>query len=146
MNRKDFIKNCGLACVGGSLLTSVIQGCAAARTFNCDIADTDLLVPLEHFVSRKNGQTAYKKSIVVYNELLQYPICVFRHSESSYTALWMRCTHQGAELQVFGDTLQCPAHGSEFDNRGGLRNGPAEQPLRSFPLLTENGHLKISLK
>lgn len=58
----------------------------------------------------------------------------------------MQCTHQGAELQVFGDKLQCPAHGSEFSNKGSLENGPADRNLRNFPIIIDNGTLKISLK
>jgi Rieske Fe-S protein len=56
------------------------------------------------------------------------------------------CTHQGAELQVFGDKIQCPAHGSEFSNRGVLESGPANTDLRKFPIVIENNILKISLK
>jgi Rieske Fe-S protein len=58
----------------------------------------------------------------------------------------MRCTHQGTELQVYGDKLQCPAHGSEFGNKGELKNGPAATHLRSFPISIDNDQLKISLK
>jgi len=58
----------------------------------------------------------------------------------------MRCTHQGAELQVFGDKFQCPAHGSEFNSNGGIQNGPADMKLRTFAITIENNQLKISLK
>jgi Rieske Fe-S protein len=58
----------------------------------------------------------------------------------------MRCTHQGTELQVFGDRLQCPAHGSEFTNTGMVQNGPADDPLRTFPVRIEANTLKIDLK
>jgi Rieske Fe-S protein len=58
----------------------------------------------------------------------------------------MRCTHQGAELQVFGDKLQCPAHGSEFSSKGAVQNGPADNTLRTFPVTIEKNQLKISLK
>jgi Rieske Fe-S protein len=58
----------------------------------------------------------------------------------------MRCTHQGTELQVFGDKLQCPAHGSEFNNSGAVQNGPADIKLRTFPVTLDNHQLKISLK
>ena len=87
-----------------------------------------------------------KKYIVVNNDILQYPICVYRFSEKEYSALWMRCTHQGTELQVFGDKLQCPAHGSEFNNMGAVQNGPADAMLRTFPITIEKNQLKISLK
>lgn len=58
----------------------------------------------------------------------------------------MSCTHQNAELQVFGDKLQCPAHGSEFDNTGRVLNAPADTNLRTFPVTVENNTIKISLK
>jgi Rieske Fe-S protein len=82
----------------------------------------------------------------VQHDQLQYPICVYRLSENEYTALWMSCTHQGTELQVFGDKLQCPAHGSEFSNRGDIQNGPADKSLRIFPVKVETNQLLISLK
>ncbi|GAW87970.1 hypothetical protein FPS14_contig00001-0044 [Flavobacterium psychrophilum] len=58
----------------------------------------------------------------------------------------MKCTHQGAELQAFGDKLQCAAHGSEFNNKGIVESGPASSDLKKFPIIIENNTLKISLK
>ena len=58
----------------------------------------------------------------------------------------MRCTHQGTELQASGDRLQCPAHGSEFDNKGTVKTGPADKALRSFPVTVSNNQLFIDLK
>jgi len=58
----------------------------------------------------------------------------------------MRCPHQGEELQVFGDRLECPAHGSEFNNKGIVQNGPADSNLRTFPVTIINNQLNISLK
>jgi nitrite reductase/ring-hydroxylating ferredoxin subunit len=77
---------------------------------------------------------------------LKFPVCVYRFSETSYTALYMRCPHQGAELQVFGDRLQCPAHGSEFDDKGVVKTGPADTNLRTFPVSINKDQLLISLK
>jgi Rieske Fe-S protein len=47
---------------------------------------------------------------------------------------------------VFGDKLQCPAHGSEFNQAGAVTTGPAENSLRTFPVIVEANQLKISLK
>ena len=146
MDRKDFIKNCGVACIGGVGLAAMLQSCGATKLMSGQIAGDNLIVPVSDFET-KNGKGIYfKKYIVVQNDLLQYPVCVYRFNENDYAALWMRCTHQGTQLQVFGDRLQCPAHGSEFDNRGGLQNGPAEVKLRTFPVTIENNQLRISLK
>ena len=143
MDRKDFIKDCGHACLVGLGLSAMLSSCSTAKILSGKIVNDDLVVPISDFESRKAG---YKKFVVVHNDLLQYPICVYRKNENEYNALWMRCTHQGTELQVFGDKLQCPAHGSEFDDRGNVQNGPADIKLRTFPVVIENKQLKISLK
>lgn len=143
MERKDFIRTCGLACLGGLLSVTLAEGCGSTKTITGVIADADLVIPLTAFSFQKGG---YRKFIVVQNERLKYPICLYRHDENHYSALLMRCTHQGAELQVFGDRLQCPAHGSEFDNEGVVKNGPAETDLRTFPVTIQNNQINISLK
>jgi len=146
MNRKAFIKSCGLACVGGAGMAAVMQGCSSTKILSGKINADDLVVSISDFETRNGNNTYFKKYIVVHNEILQYPICIYRFSENEYAALWMRCTHQGTELQVFGDKLQCPAHGSEFDHAGLVQNGPADIKLRSFPVTVEKTQIKISLK
>ncbi|WP_462254664.1 Rieske (2Fe-2S) protein [Ferruginibacter sp.] len=143
MDRKDFIKSCGFACIGGG---AFLQSCNSTKLLSGKIAGDDIIIPVTDFETKNGNNIYFKKYIVVQNEILQYPICVYRKNENEYTALWMRCTHQGTELQVFGDKLQCPAHGSEFDNIGGVQNGPADAKLRTFPVTIENNQLKISLK
>lgn len=97
------------------------------------------------FEIERNGEKKIARYVVAQNDTLEYPVCVFRDSESEFTALLMRCTHQGTELQVFGDRLQCPAHGSEFTTKGLAQNGPADTNLRRFKVLVENDRLKIDL-
>ena len=104
------------------------------------------MVSRDEFKINQKGNTAYRSFIIVRNDALQFPICVYRFSDEEYSALWMRCTHQGAELQASGDVLQCPAHGSEFNNRGEVRNGPADNALRTFPVTITNNDLFIDLR
>jgi Rieske Fe-S protein len=146
MDRKDFIKSCGFICLGGATMATILQSCAATKIVGAKILRDDLIVPLTSFKSTGGNKNNYKKYVVVQNDLLQYPICIYRINENEYAALWMKCSHQGAQLQVFGDKLQCPAHGSEFDNKGGVQNGPADNKLRTFVVVIEKDQLKISLK
>ena len=146
MDRKDFIKACGMGCIGGMGFT-LLQGCSITKKMlSGKIEGDNMIIPLSEFETRNNRNIYLKKYIVAQNDLLQYPICIYRLNDNEYTALWMRCTHQGTELQVFGDKLQCPAHGSEFNNKGNVHNGPADQGLRTFPVIVENNKLIISLK
>lgn len=146
MERKEFIKTCGYTCLGGAAMVTLLQACATTKDLNGRINDSDLVISLKEFETQAGGKTHYKKYIVVNNNQLKYPICIYRFDENNYSALWMQCTHQGAELQVFGDKLQCPAHGSEFDNKGKVTSNPAENPLRTFPVNVNNDQLFISLK
>ena len=141
MERKEFIRTCGFACLGGLALSALLESCGSTKTIEGTISSSDLVVPIASFI---NNNT-FKKYVVVHHEKLKYPICVYRFSDSQYIALLMRCTHQGAELQVFGDRLECPAHGSEFNNKGIVQNGPADANLRTFPITIINNQLNIRM-
>jgi len=143
MDRKEFLKTCGFACMGGTFLGTVLAGCTSSKTISGNISQSDLVVPVSSFLKKDK---TFRQYIVVHNEQLEYPICLYRFSEAQYSALLMRCPHQGAELQVFGDRLQCPAHGSEFTDKGVVQNGPADTNLRTFPVTIQNEQIKISLK
>ncbi len=118
-------------------MVGVVSGCAGTKYLSVPIEGDSLIVPLLSFTDRKY--------VVVENDRLEYPICVYRFSDNEYKALLMKCTHQGTELQVFGDRLQCPAHGSEFANNGSVQNGPADTPLRTFNVSVLPETLKITL-
>lgn len=125
------------------MLGVFLEGCVSGgKSVEGTIEQSDLVVAVAAF-QHKGG---FRKYVVVQHEKLKYPVCVYRFSESEYTALLMRCPHQGAELQVFGSRLQCPAHGSEFDDKGVVKNGPADTNLRTFPVTEHNHQLYISLK
>lgn len=131
--------------IGGAIGIS-LPSCSVLTNFSRysvdgDLRNDGLYIPLNAF-EHKSKVLDY---VVVHHEELQFPICVYRFSESDFSALWMECTHQGAELQVFGNKLECPAHGSEFGQRGVVENGPADRDLRQFPTEVTNGYLKIKL-
>jgi Rieske Fe-S protein len=146
MDRKQFLKTCGFSCLAGITGVTLLQSCSSSHILSKEIKGSDILVPISDFIIKKKKETTYKKYIIVQNELLKSPICVYRFNATDYSAMLLVCTHQGAELQVFGDKIQCPAHGSEFSNRGVLESGPANTDLRKFPIVIENNILKISLK
>jgi Rieske Fe-S protein len=145
MERRDFIRSCGFVCFGGIAFTTVIQSCSTTKRINGTIDQSNLIVDLQAFQYEKKGQAAYHKYVIVQNDALKFPICIYRFSDTDFTALYMQCTHQGAELQVFGDKIQCPAHGSEFNSHGQVESGPATAKLRTFPIQIVHNQLNISL-
>jgi Rieske Fe-S protein len=146
MNRKEFVKSCSAGCLGVLIGPILFSGCAGTKYVTAPIEGSDIVVPISSFEIIKDNETRYRRYVVVQNDTLQFPICVYRVSAESYTALWMKCTHQGTELHAFGDRLQCPAHGSEFTKDGQVQNGPAADPLRTFPVVVAGNALKINMR
>jgi nitrite reductase/ring-hydroxylating ferredoxin subunit len=55
------------------------------------------------------------------------------------------CTHMGCSLangSLEGTVVTCACHGSQFDvTSGAVLRGPAQRPLRSIPVIVENGQV-----
>ena len=146
MDRREFIKNSCAACLSATVLTAALPSCTATRYSSGVLGKDGLFLDATEFVTTQNGKPAYRSFVIVRHDALQYPVCVYRFNDNEYSALWMRCTHQGTELQASGDRLQCAAHGSEFDNKGSVKTGPADRSLRSFPVTVSNNQLFIDMR
>ena len=146
MDRKDFIINSCAVCLSATALSGLFSSCKSTQYIAGKVNNDGVLVDAADFRITKNGKTAYRSFIIVRNDTLQYPICVYRFNDNEYSALWMQCSHQGTELQASGDFLQCTAHGGEFSNKGKVTNGPADRDLRSFPVTVNNNQLFIDLR
>lgn len=146
MNRKDFIRQCGFACLGVAGLSTLIESCTTTKQVQTSIVDNKLQIPLTAFIaSSDNSQEKYKRYVIAHHESLNYPIVVYRNTANDYTALLLRCSHLYNELSVNGELLSCSAHGSEFNTRGEVVTGPAEDKLRSFPVTIDAQNLLIHL-
>lgn len=146
MNRKDFIVNACGACMAAVGFPGLLLSCASTRYITGRLGKDGLTVSPNEFKIAQKNKTAYRSFIIIRNEALQYPVCLYRFNDAEYAALWMQCTHQGAELQASGNFLQCPAHGSEFNSKGSVTNGPASRALRNFPVTVSNDEIFIDLR
>jgi len=146
MNRRTFVKQTCITCASGGLITFLISGCKATHYASGVMGAMGISVPKSEFTYLKNAQTLILQYIIIQNDKLEFPIYLHRFSDNEYSALWMKCTHQGAELQASGDALHCPSHGSEFTNKGVVSNGPAEKNLLSFPILVQTDTITIDLR
>jgi 3-phenylpropionate/trans-cinnamate dioxygenase ferredoxin subunit len=59
------------------------------------------------------------------------------------------CTHRGCSLgdgKLDGSIVQCACHGSRFDvTSGAVVRGPAEDPVRSYPVHVADGEVQVDL-
>lgn len=145
MHRKEFLTKCGLGCLAFIGFDTALSGCVISRSASGDIsADKVLKVSLDLFVKGKQPGS-FARYLVIRNAALNYPIVIYRESSSAYTALLLRCTHQYAELNVSGELVSCSAHGSEFNSKGEVVQGPATAALRQFQTHSDEQNLYIQL-
>lgn len=146
MDRKDFLKSCGMICVGGVGIAALLQSCNTGQYFaKSEISGNYLNVLATEFTQDKKGVAVDRKYVLVRSEQLNFPIYLYKANIQEYSAVWMECTHQGAELSAHGEQLSCPAHGSEFNKFGHVVQGPAQSNLRKFKTLVDGDVIKIQL-
>jgi len=146
MNRKEFLKSCGIACVGSSAVITLLQSCTTSNYFaQTSMLNNQLAIKKTEFVNSSNNKITQRKFVLIKSDKYNFPICVYKFPEEQYTALLTECTHNSCEFRPQGDFLICPCHGSEFSNKGVVMNPPAEQNLLSFPIKTDNEYIYIQI-
>ena len=71
---------------------------------------------------------------------------VARTGPESFTALTSTCTHEACTITGFDNSIYvCPCHGSRFTTGGGVVNGPAGAPLRTFATQFSDNVLTIAI-
>ena len=146
MKRRDFIRTSCLTCLGGSILSSALTACSSTYyAKQVDFKQNNLVIKKSEFVEIKKDKQITRNVVVAKYEKLGFPIAIFRVGEDKYNAIYLECTHQGNEVQPQGDYLVCEGHGSEFDSKGQVTQGPAEKPLRVFPVKTDDENIYIIL-
>lgn len=145
MDRKEFLKICGFSCLGVLGLSGMMQSCGTTHYATSTIKNNQLILSKKEFEITEKDSTRYRNYVVSKVEGINYPIIIYKNLNDTYTALLLRCSHQGAELTVNGDVLTCSAHGSEFGKDGDVIQGPAEQQLTAFKVLTDTQNIYIQL-
>lgn len=145
MNRRTFTKSC-IACMAGAAVAPMLLSCQSTHYASGAMEPNGLSVLKSEFIYLKKDKPMTREYIIVRNDKLEFPIYLYRFSDREYSALLMKCSHQGNELQASGDHLHCSAHGSEFNNKGTVAQGPAENNLRSFKVTADNEKIFIDLR
>lgn len=145
MKRKTFVKNMCMMALGGSVASGILSACSTMARITGNGVEGELKADGLHLPLSAFHQSNKLQYVIVHHENLKFPVCVYKYPNEDYEALWMECTHQGAELQVFGNKLECPAHGSEFNQKGEVESGPADTNLKTFKTRISGKHLVIQL-
>ncbi|HVR84807.1 MAG TPA: Rieske 2Fe-2S domain-containing protein [Planctomycetota bacterium] len=62
-----------------------------------------------------------------------------------FGAASITCTHRGSQVHFnpAEGTLDCPSHGSRFDENGQVLHGPANRPLVPYRVQVDDGLLRV---
>lgn len=138
LDRRRFLGVCACAFAG----TALLGGCASLAVRRILPVDGRLVLPLLQYPEL----TETGGSLALAPDGHDAPVLVFVVGEQLFAALSPICTHLGCTVEIQGDRLVCPCHGSTYDREGRVLRGPAERALRRYPTrLTGDGVLEIDL-
>ena len=134
--RRDFVATCTACCA--SLL---LGGCASLVTHPVPVSSGRVRLALSAFpeLARPDG------AIKVLPDGMTDPIYVLVREAGEFRALSPICTHRGCTVDVHGDRLVCPCHGSTYDRDGRVLRGPAQRALTRFPVTRTDDELLIEV-
>lgn len=99
----------------------------------------------EFDIISKKKEVTKRKFMLVEMKGQSFPIYLYHAENEEYSAVLMKCTHQGNELNAHDGYLTCPAHGSEYDRNGKVTEGPAEKNLTAFRVTSDEQNVFIHL-
>ena len=155
ISRRGFIKVTGAtvvcACVGGAMGTS---GCTARKASDTPSAPEGsyrsegdrVIVALSEVDDLKEEGGAVRFTLNG-EDGSELKVIVLHSGNETYRAFADRCTHSGKELDYLHEDrkLQCLSGKAQFNLKGDVLRGPAEDPLLSYPLRREGEELVIEV-
>ncbi len=78
--------------------------------------------------------------------LLHIPAVLTHDPKNGFRALSLTCSHLGCTVEQKDTGFECPCHGSQYNDRGEVKKGPAKLPLKPLRVtLTEEGNLLLHM-
>ena len=98
----------------------------------------------KQLIEAGNAESFQKNSVTVFRGGRFY---LARLLDGGFIALSLRCTHLGCSINWEEDKKRfiCPCHSSSFYINGEVQNPPAPSALDHFPILIENGIVKVDI-
>ena len=139
MNRRDFVQSLPVVPAG------LLFGASALALSACG--------GMPYLAPRGSGNRLVvsaarvpEAGILLQRPGMENPVFVHATEQGEYTALLVRCTHQGCQPDPVGDRFICPCHGSEFDLEGAVLRGPAERSLARYRVTQDGEDVVVTLQ
>lgn len=138
LDRREFVSVCACALAG-----LAVGGCASLVTRAVVPIGGRIELALVHYPELREPGGSLK--ILPQGE--PDPIYVLAQDDGSFAALSPICTHLGCTVEIEGERLVCPCHGSTYDRTGVVLRGPAQERLARYPTsVSPDGVITIDLR
>jgi Rieske Fe-S protein len=127
LDRRQLLVRCAGACAL-AVVSPLLGACASLATRAVRPVDGRLELALaQHPELAEPGG-----SLRLLPDGQQEAVYVLAQNDGSFVALSPICTHLGCTVEIEGERLVCPCHGSTYDRAGTVLQGPAERPLSRY--------------
>jgi Rieske Fe-S protein len=123
IDRREFVATCTM------LSAAFLAGCASMVTHPVPVSAGRIQLSLRQYPELAKSDGAVKLQPAGQEE----PIYVLANG-GGFVAVSPICTHRGCTVDVQGERLVCPCHGSTYDRSGTVLKGPAQRALTRYPI------------
>lgn len=123
MDRREFVASCAM------LSAAFLAGCASMVTHPVPVSAGRIQLSLGQYPELSRPDGAVKLQPAGQED----PIYVLALA-GEFAAVSPICTHRGCTVDVHGERLVCPCHGSTYDRSGAVLKGPAQRALTRYPI------------
>ena len=134
LSRRHFVTACCSATL--TLMASSCASLAARQVFS---ENGVIRLPLRNHPELSSPGGSLKIRPDESSEVLY----VMSVGNGEFSVLSPICTHRGCTVELAGERLVCPCHGSTYDRKGAVLRGPAERALASVPTSVESGDVLV---
>ena len=136
LRRREFVAVCAAGCAG-----LFLSGCVAMVTHPVPVSAGRVRLALASYPELGKADGAVK----ILPAGASDPIYVLASPSGAFRAVSPICTHRGCTVEVHGERLVCPCHGSTYDREGGVLKGPAQRALARYPISRVGDELVIEV-
>ena len=135
-DRREFVRS-GTA----ALAIVLLPACASLVTRRVPLENGRIRLSL-----RQHPELAEPRgSLRLIPEGWEDPVYLLALDGGGFAALSSICTHRGCTVDIAGQGLACPCHGSQYDREGRVTRGPANRALTRYPVRTTGDELVIEV-
>lgn len=141
MKRREFINWVGLGAIASYLPVALV----ACSSTNADNTNTEVTTSSEAELLSMGTVEQLNEAGYLLNE--ESKVMVVKDSEDKLLAVNPTCTHQGCivDWEADSNTLVCPCHNAKYAPDGKVLATPAQEPLSTYEVQSENGEILVRL-